>query len=88
MRCSQTGILVKWLTSGSVLAKITKNTQIHKTIPAGRPIVSGRVGPKECISSFVDSLLPGQSHKNESYIEDTTHKSDIIENTPLPDEAI
>ena len=38
-------------------------TKIYKTIPAGRPIVSCSGGPKERISSFVDSLLPSQSHK-------------------------
>ena len=81
----------KWLSFGEnhkEYLNTPKIPKIPKTIPAGRPIVSGRVGPKECISSFVDSLLPGQSHKDESYIEDTTHKSDIIENTPLPDETI
>ena len=57
--------------------------QIHKTIPAGRPIVSGSGGPKERISSFVDSLLPGQSRKNKSLTSRTLHSKVISLKTRL-----
>ena len=63
-------------------------TKIHKTIPVGRPIVSGSGGPTERISSFVDSRLQPIAQKQESYIKDTTHFINFIENTPLPEAAI
>ena len=40
-------------------------TKIHKKIPVGRPTVSGSSGPKERISSFVDSLLQPIAVKQE-----------------------
>ena len=52
----------KWLSFG-VLHADQNQDKIYKTIPAGKPIVSGSGGPKERISRFVDSLLPGQSRK-------------------------
>jgi len=63
-------------------------TKIHKPTPIGRPIVSGSGGPTERISSFVDSFLQTIAKKQESYIKDTTHFINFIENTPLPDNAI
>jgi len=44
--------------------------------------------PKDNISSFVDSLLQPIAQKQESYIKDTTHFINFIENTPLPDGAV
>ena len=63
-------------------------TKIQKAIPVGRPIVSGSGGPTERISSFVDSLLQPIAQKQESYIKDTTHFINFIENTLLPQAAI
>ncbi|XP_015749064.1 PREDICTED: uncharacterized protein LOC107328833 [Acropora digitifera] len=63
-------------------------TKIHKNTPVGRPIVSGSSGPTERISSFVDSLLQPIAQKQQSYIKDTTHFINFIENTPLPDGAV
>ena len=63
-------------------------TKIHKPVPVGRPIVSGSGGPTERISSFVDSLLQPIAKKQESYIKDTTHFINFIENTKIPDKAI
>ena len=63
-------------------------TKIHKNTPVGRPIVSGSSGPTERISCFVESLLQPIAQKQESYIKDTTHFINFIENTPLPDGAV
>ena len=63
-------------------------TKIHKSTPVGQPIVSGSNGPTERISSFVDSLLQPIAQKQESYIKDTSHFINFIENTPLPDGAV
>ena len=63
-------------------------TKIHKNTPVGRSIVSGSSGPTERISSFVDSLLQPSAQKQESYLNDTTHFINFIENTPLPDGAV
>ena len=73
----------KWLNSGQNSPRIPEFytlTKINKSTPVGRPIVSGSGGPTERISSFVD--------KQESYIKDTTHFINFIENTPLPDNAV
>lgn len=81
----------KWLNSGQNPPRIPEFytlTKIHKTTPVGRPIVSGSGGPTERISSFVDSLLQPIAKKQESYIKDTTHFINFIENIPLPDNAI
>jgi len=63
-------------------------TKIHKSTPVGQPLVSSSNGPTERISSFVDSLLQPIAQKQESYIKDTTHFINFIENTPLPDGAL
>ena len=78
----------KWLSSGQKPPRIPEFytlTKIHKNTPVGRPIVSGSSGPTERISSFVDSLLQPIAQKQESYIKDTTHFINFIENTPLSD---
>ena len=81
----------KWLSLGQNPPRIPEFytlTKIHKTIPVGRPIVSGSGGPTERISSFVDSRLQPIAQKQESYIKDTTRFINFIENTPLPEAAI
>ena len=82
----------KWLNQGQNLLRIPEFytlTKIHKPVPVGRPIVSGRGGPTERISSFVDSLLQPIAKKQESYIKDTTHFINrVIENAKIPDKAI
>ena len=81
----------KWLNSGQNPPRIPEFytlTKIHKSNPVSRPIVSGSGGLTERISSFVDSLLQPIAKKQESYIKDTTHFINFIENTPLPDNAI
>ena len=81
----------KWLNSGLNPPRIPEFytlTKIHKPTPVGRPIVSGSSGPTERISSFVDSLLQPIAKKQESYIKDTTHFINFIENTPLPENAV
>ena len=81
----------KWLSLGQNPPRIPEFytlTKIQKAIPVGRPIVSGSGGPTERISSFVDSLLQPIAQKQESYIKDTTHFINFIENTLLPEAAI
>ena len=81
----------KWLSLGQNPPRIPEFytlTKIQKAIPVGRPIVSGSGGPTERISSFVDSLLQPIAQKQESYIKDTTHFINFIENTLLPQAAI
>ena len=81
----------KWLSSGQNPPRIPEFytlTKIHKNTPVGRPIVSGSSGPTERNSCFVDSLLQPIAQKQESYIKDTTHFINFIENTPLPDGAV
>ena len=63
-------------------------TKIHKKTPVGRPIVSGRSGPTERMSSFVDSLLQPVAIKQESYIEDTIDFISFIENMQIPDNVV
>ena len=81
----------KWLSSSQKPPRIPEFytlTKIHKNTPVGRPIVFGSSGPTERISSFVDSLLQPIAQKQESYIKDTRHFINFIENTPLPDGAV
>ena len=81
----------KWLNQGQNPPSIPEFytlTKIHKPSPVGRPIVSGSGGPTERILSFVDSLLRPIAQKQESYIKNTTHFVNFIENTKLPDKAV
>ena len=54
---------------------------IHKTLsnPPGRPIVSGSGGPTENISKLVDHWLQKSVSNLPSYVKDTTHFLNIIE---------
>jgi len=63
-------------------------TKIRRPVPVDRTIVCGSGGPTERISSFVDSLLQSIAKKQDSYIKDTTHFINFIENTKIPDKAI
>ena len=81
----------KWLNSVQNPLRIPEFytlTKIHEPTTVGRLIVSGSGGPTERISSFVNSLLQPIAKKQESYIKDTTHFVNFIENTPLPDNAM
>ena len=73
----------KWLSSGQNplrIAEFYTLTKIHKNTPVSRPIVSGSGGPTERIFSFADSLLQPIAQKQESYIKDTTHFINFIDN--------
>jgi len=75
-----------WLNSGlnpPRIPEIYTLTKILIPTPVGRPIVSGSGGPKEQISSFVDSLLQPIAKNQESYFKDTSHFVNFIEITPL-----
>ena len=60
-------------------------TKIHKPTPVGRPIISGKDGPTERISSFVDSILQPIAKSQKSYLKDTTDFINFIERTTLPE---
>jgi len=65
----------KWLSQTSSPPRIPvfyKLTKIHKPIPVGRPIISGRDGPTEKIDYFVDTLLQPIAQKQQSYVKDAT----------------
>ena len=60
-------------------------TKIHKPSPVRLAhCLWFRSGPTERISSFVDSLLQPITQKQESYIKDTTHFVNFIENKTFP----
>ena len=56
--------------------------KIHKDIqnPPGRPIVSGSGGPTEKISQFVDHFMGPLVPLSRSYIRDSTHMINILNN--------
>ena len=81
----------KWLIEGQKQPRIPEFytlTKIHKKIPVGRPIVSGRSGPTERISGFVDSLLQPIAIKQKSYLKDTTDFINFIENTLMTNNTL
>jgi hypothetical protein len=55
--------------------------KIHKTLvkPPGRPIVSGVNGPTEKLSKLVDSWLQEHMSRLPSYVKDSTHMLETIE---------
>ena len=63
-------------------------TKIHKPIPVGRPIISGCEGLTERISSFVDNLLQPIAKAQKSYLKDTTHFINFIENTKITENTV
>ena len=65
--------------------------KIHKGtfLPPGRPIISGNGCPSERISSFVDFFLKDISPKGKSYLKDTTHFIQTLDDLgTIPDGAI
>ncbi len=58
--------------------------KIHKDPIAVRPICSGCGGPTEKISSLVDHYLQPHVPKIKSYIRDSGHLIQLLENTTLP----
>ena len=64
--------------------------QIHKDInnPPGRPIVSGSGGPTEKISQFVDHFIGPLVPPSESYIRDSTHMINILNNFSILSDMI
>ena len=69
-------------------ARILHAEQNTPKYSCSRPIVSSSSGPNDRIYSFVDSLLQPIAQKQESYIKDTTHFINFIENTLLLDGAV
>ena len=81
---------VKWLSQTPNPPRIPvfyTLTKIHKPTPVGRPIVAGKDGPTEPISSFVDSLLQPIAKSQKSYLKDTTNFVNFIERRNLPEDA-
>ena len=65
--------------------------KIHKGVipPPGRPIMSANGCPTEKISEFVDHFLKESSTKHKSYVKDTTHfLQKLQELGPLPPNSI
>jgi hypothetical protein len=65
--------------------------KIHKKVspPPGRPVVSGNGSPTEKISHFVDHFLNPTIPDIRSYVKDTTHFLQLLEEVgPLPDNAM
>ncbi len=58
--------------------------KIHKTPIAVRPIVSGSGGPTERISQFIDFHLQPHVPLIDSYIKDSGHMINILENLTIP----
>ena len=56
--------------------------------PVGRPIISGRDGPTERSSAFVDKLLQPITKGQEPYLKDSTDFINFIERTRVPYNAI
>lgn len=83
--------IFKWHNNSQIPARVSEChtlNKIHKPNLAGRPIVSGKGGPTEHISSFIDSPLQPIAKNQESYIKDTTDFVHFIENAPVSDYAI
>ena len=56
--------------------------KIHKLVtpPPGRPIISANGAPTEKISQFVDHFLNPPTQKLRSFVKDTTHFLQILDN--------
>ena len=73
-----------WQKSAEEYQRFTRWPKYLKLfLPADHWIVSGSGGPKERISNFVDSLLPGQLRKNKSLTSRTLHTKVISLKTRL-----
>ena len=62
--------------------------KLHKTPHGIRPIVSGCNGPTERISAFLDHIIKPLVPTTPSYIKDSPHLISLLENTPIPKNAI
>ena len=62
--------------------------KLHKTPHGIRPIVSGCSGPTERVSSFLDHIIKPLVSTIPSYIKDSPHLISLLENTPIPSNAI
>ena len=63
-------------------------TKIHKPVRTDRPIISGREGPTEKLSAFVDKRLQPIAQQQKSYLKDTTAFINFIERTKVPEKAL
>ena len=62
--------------------------KLHKNPHWIRPIVSGCSGPTERVSSFLDHIIKPLVPTIPSYIKDSPHLISLLENTPIPSNAI
>ena len=62
--------------------------KLHKNPHGIRPIVSGCSVPTERISSFLDHKIKPLVPTIPSYIKDSPHLISLLENTPIPSNAI
>ena len=62
--------------------------ELHKTPHGIRPIVSGCNGPTERISAFLDHIIKPLVTTTPSYIKDSPYLILLLENTPIPKNAI
>ena len=67
--------------------------KVHKTPPenskfSGRPIISGNGSPTEKISEFVDYFLLPIVQRQQTYVKDTNHIIELLEETKLPDNIL
>jgi hypothetical protein len=62
--------------------------KIHKQNNPGRPIISNTNSPTEPISKYLDSLLRPAVMKTKSFIKDTGHLLELLENMDLPMDSI
>ena len=89
MPCTVMVICFENLTDASdFLRSFYTLTKIHKPIPVGRPIISGCERLTERISSFVDNLLQPIAKAQKSYVKDTTHFINFIENTKVTENTV
>ena len=62
--------------------------KLHKNPHGIRPIVSGCSGPTERVSSFLDHIIKPLVPTIPSYIKDSPHLISLLENAPIPSNAI
>ena len=62
--------------------------KLHKTPHGIRPIVSSCSGPTERVSAFIDHIIKPLVPNTPSYIKDSPHLISLLENTPIPQNAI
>lgn len=84
--------MASYLTHDSVTEVRTQQLyflkKLHKTPVSVRPIVSGCSGPTENCSAFLDFYLQPLVPLSKSYIRDSKHMIQILEDVTLPQNAI